>query len=175
MLQEHVKNVQHAKDKRVITIMKISTKRLRQIIREELVNEINGAGLPAPVNDFNQIGSLQKGFNDLTRSYENTLIMQAIVHNNQNASQMSNDQLDQLASEYAPLAKELAAKFKNELMSFLEDHFVESLRSFSRGQRAVSGRQETAVSPPATAKPAGQIPQRRATDTIVPPSTQRNA
>lgn len=153
--------------------MKISTKRLRQIIREELVNEINAAGLPAAANDFDQIPSLQRGYNDLIRTYENALTMQAIVHNNPNASQMSNQELDQLAAEYAPVAKEAAMKFQGELKAFLEDHFVESLRSFSRGQRASMGRPQAAPQAPATAQPAAPKPQRRAGDTMAPPPTTR--
>jgi hypothetical protein len=155
--------------------MKISTKRLRQIIREELINEINAAGLPPAANDFNQIPSLQRGYNDLIRTYENALTMQAIVHNNSNASQMSNQELDNLAAQYAPQAKEAAQKFTQELRAFLEDHFVESLRSFSRGNRNAGRPQVPAHQPaaPATAAPAAPKPQRRANDTIAPPPTQR--
>jgi hypothetical protein len=154
--------------------MKISSKRLRQIIREELINEINAAGLPPAANDFNQIPSLQRGYNDLIRTYENALTMQAIVHNNPNASQMSNQELDQIAAQYAPQAKEAAQKFTQELRAFLEDHFVESLRSFSRGNRnaARPGAPQQAPAP-ATAAPAAPKPQRRANDTIAPPPTQR--
>lgn len=158
--------------------MKINVKRLRQIIREELVKEINAAGLPQAANDFNQIPSLQRGYNDLIRTYENALTMQAIVHNNPNARQMSNQQLDQLAAQYAPQAKQASQRFQQELQSFLEDHFIESLRSFSRGQRQSQGRaDQPPPQAPATARPAPDGGRRAGDKATVPPPppTQRVA
>lgn len=150
--------------------MKISLKDVRRIIREELINEIAASGLPQAANDFQQVGSLQRGFNDLIRTYKNVIVMQGIVHNHQNAAQMSNEQLDQIAAQYEKPAAEAAARFQQKLAEFLDDSFVEDLRSLSRsGSRHVPQQQPAQqAQPQAQAKPAtGTAPDQRAT--IAPP------
>lgn len=142
--------------------MKISLKDVRKIIREELMKEIAGSGLPPIANNFQQVPALQKGFNDLVRMYKNVLIMQGIVHNNPGAAQMQNAQLDQIAGQYDAPAGEAASRFQQKLSEFLDDTFVEDLRSLTRNQQPV------AQQPAAQPKPAtGTRSDQRAT--IAPP------
>ena len=147
--------------------MKITLKDVRRIIREELVNEIAASGLPQAATDFQQVASLQKGFNDLVRTYKNVIVMQGIVHNHQNAAQLSNEQLDQIAAQYDKAAQEAATRFQQKLAEFLDDSFVEDVRSLSRG--APRNQPQQQVQPQAQQqKPAtGHNPDQRAT--IAPP------
>lgn len=151
--------------------MKISLKDVRRIIREELVKEIAASGLPQAANGFQGVPSLQRGYNDLVRTYKNALVMQGIVHNNPNASQMSNEQLDQIASQYDAIAQAAANNFQQRLSEFLEDSFTEDLRSLSRATRGNQGNvNQQQAQQKSSPKPAtGTAPDQRAT---MPPPAQ---
>lgn len=114
--------------------MKISIKTVRRIIREEVLKEIAGSGLPPAAKSFQEIPALQKGYNDLVRMYSNVLIMQGIVQNNPGAAQMPNAQLDQIAGQYSEVAKTAAANFQQKLAALIDSTFKQDLASLPKSQ-----------------------------------------
>lgn len=148
--------------------MKISVKTLRRLIKEELINEINAAGLPQVAKSFQEVPSLQKGFSDLTRTFKNVIVMQAIVQNNPQASTMANEQLDQLAQQYDATATKAAATFQQQLSEFLDDAYVEAVRSMRSTRQAAPVQAPAPQATGPAAKPAtGTAPDQR--QTIAPP------